>query len=150
MKVVFPTLGGRICRGPPRRWKPARSWSDVRPARPDGCASLNTVRYRPYPTRGHGPCAGGSLWPAWPRLAPNPSLLEQRRESGRLSGTARSRRLTADDAEGLQRLDLLGLRALGPAASGVLDPLVLLQAAVAVSLNGGVVNEHVVGAVVGG
>src|SRR6516162_7319086 len=51
---------------------------------------------------------------------------------------------------GLERVDLLGLRALGPPAGRVLNPLVLLKAAVAVSLDGGVVNEDVSGAVVGG
>jgi len=47
-------------------------------------------------------------------------------------------------------VDLLGLRALGPAGRGVLDPLVVLEAAVTVSLDGGVVDEDVGGAVVGG
>src|SRR5690242_11705946 len=56
----------------------------------------------------------------------------------------------AGAAERLERLDLLGLRALGSPAGGVLDPLVLLQAAVTVSLDGRVVNEDVVGAVIGG
>src|SRR5262249_13697457 len=51
---------------------------------------------------------------------------------------------------GLERLDLLGLRALGPLAGGVFDPLVLLQAAVTVGLDGGLVNEDVAGAVVRG
>ena len=36
-------LGWPHCLGPPRPWKPVRSPSDVRPARPDGCASLRTV-----------------------------------------------------------------------------------------------------------
>src|ERR1700722_142539 len=48
----------------------------------------------------------------------------------------------------LDRLNLLGLRALGAAASGELDPLVLLEAAVALCLDGGVVHEDVGGAVV--
>ena len=52
--------------------------------------------------------------------------------------------------ERLDRLDLLGLRALGPPAGRVLDPLVLLKAAVTVNLDGGVVNENVIGAVVWG
>lgn len=39
--------------------------------------------------------------------------------------------------------DLLGLRPLGTADSGVLDPLVVLQAGVTVSLDGGVVDEDV-------
>src|SRR5215471_5676916 len=51
---------------------------------------------------------------------------------------------------GLERLDLLGLRAFGPLAGGVFDPLVLLQAAVTVGLDGGLVHEDVVGAVVRG
>jgi hypothetical protein len=50
----------------------------------------------------------------------------------------------------LERLDLLGLRALGPPAGRVLNPLVLLKAAVTVSLDGGVVNEDVVCAVIRG
>src|SRR6516165_6732940 len=50
----------------------------------------------------------------------------------------------------LERVDLLGLRALGPLAGRVLHPLVLLKAAVTVNLDGGVVNEDVIGAVVGG
>src|SRR5215468_11539233 len=56
----------------------------------------------------------------------------------------------AGATERLDRLDLLGLRALGAPAGGVLDPLVLLKGAVTVSLDGGVVNEDVVGAVVRG
>jgi hypothetical protein len=48
------------------------------------------------------------------------------------------------------RVDLLGLRALGPLAGGEVNPLVLLQAAESVSLDGGVVNENVGSAVVGG
>src|ERR1700729_21693 len=48
----------------------------------------------------------------------------------------------------LDRLNLLGLRTLGAAASGELDPLVLLEAAVALCLDGGVVHEDVGGAVV--
>jgi len=51
---------------------------------------------------------------------------------------------------GLERLDLLGLRALWPPAGCVLDPLVFLKAAVTVSLDGGVVNENVIGPVVRG
>jgi len=46
--------------------------------------------------------------------------------------------------------DLVGLRALGAAAGRVLDPLIFLEAAVAVSLDGGVVDEDVGSAVVGG
>src|SRR5690242_19888099 len=46
--------------------------------------------------------------------------------------------------------DLVGLRALGAPAGGVLDPLVFLEAAVAVSLDGGVVDEDIGSAVVGG
>src|ERR1700687_3624903 len=48
------------------------------------------------------------------------------------------------------RTDLLGLRTLGTPGRGVLDPLVVLEAAVTVSLDGGVVNEDVGSAVVGG
>jgi len=51
---------------------------------------------------------------------------------------------------GLERLDLLGLRALGPPDGRVLNSLVFLKAAVTVSLDGGVVNEDVVSAVVRG
>ena len=51
---------------------------------------------------------------------------------------------------GLERLNLLGLRALGPPAGRVLNPLVLLKAAVTVSLDGGVMNEDVIGAVIRG
>src|SRR5580698_4963093 len=50
----------------------------------------------------------------------------------------------------LERLNLLSLRALRPPASGVLDALVLLEAAVAVGKDCGVVNEDVGGAVVRG
>jgi hypothetical protein len=46
--------------------------------------------------------------------------------------------------------DLLGLRPLGALAGGELDPLVLLQTAETVNLDGGVVNEDVGGAVVWG
>ena len=42
MNAVFRTRVAAFC-GPPRPWKPARSPSDVRPARHDGCASLDTV-----------------------------------------------------------------------------------------------------------
>src|ERR1700689_5385510 len=48
------------------------------------------------------------------------------------------------------RVYFLGLRALGAAAGGELHPLVFLEAAETVSLDGGVVNEDVGGAVVGG
>ncbi len=41
-------LGWPHCLGPPRPWKPVRSPSDVRPARPDGCASLRTVLRQLY------------------------------------------------------------------------------------------------------
>jgi hypothetical protein len=41
-------LGWPHCLGPPRPWKPVRSPSDVRPARPDGCASLRTVCWQLY------------------------------------------------------------------------------------------------------
>src|SRR5690242_21149814 len=46
--------------------------------------------------------------------------------------------------------DLDRLRALGAAAGRVLDPLVFLEAAEAVSLDGGVVDEDIGSAVVGG
>src|SRR5690348_17352376 len=46
--------------------------------------------------------------------------------------------------------DLVGLRALGAAAGRVLDPLVFLEAAVAINLDGGVVDEDIGSAVVGG
>jgi hypothetical protein len=46
-------------------------------------------------------------------------------------------------------VDLLGLRALSATSSGVLDALVLLEAAVTVSLDGGVVDEDVWRAVAG-
>src|ERR1700688_3687284 len=46
--------------------------------------------------------------------------------------------------------DLLGLRALGAASRGVLHPLIVLEAAITVSLDGGVVHEDVGRAVVGG
>src|SRR5215469_5500273 len=48
------------------------------------------------------------------------------------------------------RADLLRLRALGALGDGVLDPLVVLEAAVAVSLDGGMVDEDVRRAVVRG
>jgi hypothetical protein len=47
-------------------------------------------------------------------------------------------------------VDILGLRALGALAGCELDPLVLLKAAETASLDGGVVNEDVGRAVVGG
>src|SRR5690349_5062082 len=50
----------------------------------------------------------------------------------------------------LERANLLGLRALGALTRGVLDPLVLLQRAVAAGVDGRVVDEDVRGAVVGG
>src|SRR5262249_24677032 len=50
----------------------------------------------------------------------------------------------------LERLDLLGLRTLGSPAGRVLNPLVLLQAAVPVSLDSGMVDENVGGALGGG
>src|SRR5207342_82535 len=49
-----------------------------------------------------------------------------------------------------ERADFLGLRALLPPPGGVGDPLVLLQAAEAVSLDGRVMDEHVGGSVVRG
>src|SRR6516162_3478845 len=48
------------------------------------------------------------------------------------------------------RVDLLRPRALGALGDGVLDPLAVLEAAVAVSLEGGLVEEDVWRAVVGG
>src|SRR6266704_1820028 len=48
------------------------------------------------------------------------------------------------------RTNLLGSRTLGALGDGVLDPLVVLEAVVAVSLDGGVVDEDVGCAVVGG
>ena len=48
------------------------------------------------------------------------------------------------------RADLLGPWAPGAAADGELDPLVVLEAAVTASLDGGVVDEEVGRAVVGG
>ena len=47
------------------------------------------------------------------------------------------------------RVDLLGLRALGAAAGGELDPLVFLEPAVTTSPEGGVVNEDIGSIVVG-
>src|SRR6478672_12727339 len=51
-------LGWPHCLGPPRPWKPVRSPSDVRPARPDGCASLRTVRRQLYRRRAPVPHSG--------------------------------------------------------------------------------------------
>jgi hypothetical protein len=48
------------------------------------------------------------------------------------------------------RADLLGPQALGTAADGELDPLVFLKAAVTASFDGGMVDEEVGRAVVGG
>src|ERR1039457_6102864 len=48
------------------------------------------------------------------------------------------------------RLDAVSLGTLGALAGGELHPLVVLEAAVTVSLNNGVVNEYVARAVVGG
>src|SRR6516225_8128586 len=65
------------------------------------------------------------------------------------TGNRRDRPIPAAQASrtarlnGLERLDLLGLRALGPLDGRVLHPLVLLEAAVTVSLDGGVVHEDV-------
>ena len=47
-------------------------------------------------------------------------------------------------------MHLVSLRALGALAGGELDPLVVLEAAVAAGLDGGVVNEDIGSAVVGG
>ncbi len=49
-----------------------------------------------------------------------------------------------------ERADLLSLRAFRALAGGELDPLVLLQAAETVSLDRGVVNKDIGGAIVGG
>src|SRR5213595_888436 len=59
-------------------------------------------------------------------------------------------RISKGSAAISDRVDLLGLRALGALGDGVLDALVVLEAAVTVSLDGGVVDEDVGGAVVGG
>ena len=48
------------------------------------------------------------------------------------------------------RTDVLGLRALGAPGDVVLDPLVVLEASVPVSLDGGMVDEDIRCAVVGG
>ena len=77
------------------------------------------------------------------------------RERGAPRGTAPLRQLAAQVGwaarlNGLERLDLLGLRALGPPDGRVLNSLVFLKAAVTVSLDGGVVNEDVAGAIVRG
>lgn len=50
----------------------------------------------------------------------------------------------------LERADLLRPRALGAPGDGVLDSLIVLEAAVAVGLDGGLVEEDVWRAVVGG
>src|ERR1700733_2510227 len=52
--------------------------------------------------------------------------------------------------QSLQRANLLRLRALGAAHGGVLHPLVVIEAAVPVGLDRGVVNEDVRRAIVGG
>src|SRR5215469_16691753 len=119
---------------------------------------------------GHGDAAwhGTAQGPDAPAAArparPVPREAAARAGSGpsadRCRGSGRLRRTTppgsyqpvwaASVATGLERLDLLGLRAFGPLAGGVFDPLVLLQAAVTFGLDGGLVNEDVVGAVVRG
>src|ERR1700728_54563 len=57
---------------------------------------------------------------------------------------------SVSSAAGSDRADRVSPRALSAMADGELDPLVVLEAAVAVSLDGGVVNEDVGSAVVGG
>src|SRR5579871_2416692 len=69
-------------------------------------------------------------------------------------GHAAPHRVVAHSPTGLARVsdraDVLGLRALGALGGGELDPLVVQEAAVTISLDGGVVNEDIGGAVVGG
>jgi hypothetical protein len=271
----LPDLGGRISRGPPRPWKPARSLSDVRPARPDGGASANIVHHRGCRARAHGACGSDGRRLAGPvgqgmgrrmmitpprdrapparqpvqrprSSAPGPDVRrprpgdarhvrarrhprrgKRRRARGlppastahlapvrqahqavasltrtrtapghedaawlraagsrhaprhqlrarfcarpqpardraclkdRAAGAGGSRGTTRSGSwqprwagqsgrlNGLERLDLLGLRALGPPPGGVLNPLVVLKAAVTVSLDSGMVNEDVAGA----
>jgi len=65
-------------------------------------------------------------------------------------GDGRSRPGPRCDRGWSDRADFLGLRALSAPAGGELDPLVVLEAAETVSLDGRVVNEDVGRAVVGG
>ena len=81
------------------------------------------------PPEGDGPESGAA------------QAITQRQGAGGLGGPARWRS---------ERADFLGLGALLPPPGGVGDPLVLLQATEAVSLDGGVMDEHVGGPVVGG
>ena len=71
-------LGWPHCPGPPRPWKPVRSPSDVRPARPDGCASLRTVCRQLYRR---------------PALAPHSGRID--RPSGRHPHPAKTRLMLA-------------------------------------------------------
>ena len=59
IQECLPDSGGRIFRGPPRPWKPARSWSEVRPARPDGDASRCTVWPHPIARVSSAPAGTG-------------------------------------------------------------------------------------------
>src|SRR5579863_9318948 len=60
------------------------------------------------------------------------------------------RRMPTGLPGGSDYVDILGLRPLGAATGDELDPLVLLEAAETASLDGGVVNEDIRSAVVGG
>src|SRR6266536_3716260 len=70
--------------------------------------------------------------------------------TGNRCGSQGSRAIPGSLRSGSDRVNLLGLRALGAPGDGVLDALVVLEAAVTVSLDGGVVDEDVRRAVVGG
>jgi len=79
------------------------------------------------------------------------ALQEPADPRGDSSRRARSPRDRPDPFRaGLERADLLGLGSLRAADGRVLDPLVVLQAAVTVGLDGGVVDEDVRRAVIGG
>src|SRR5207244_7658979 len=65
------------------------------------------------------------------------------------AGTARETRPPQVPLATSEGPDVLGLETLGPADGGVLDALVVLQAAVTVSLDRGLVNEDILRGVVG-
>src|SRR5512146_2170257 len=93
--------------------------------------------------------------PGLPRVVPGCTSCSQQPDAGlRRNGAARRTWLNGwlpgSGSQRSDRLDLLGLRALGPLGRGELDPLVLLEAAVAGRLDSGVVHEDVGGAIVWG
>src|SRR5512142_2041338 len=84
-------------------------------------------------------CDSGT-WAATPQLTPATRDVSRR---GRGNGGARMSPPVPVIRHRSDGPDLVGLRALGAPAGRVLDPLVLLQAAVPVRLDGGMVDEDI-------